>query len=62
MDLENNSLLNKKVRVSYITIPNEITRDEGIVFKIENNFIILKLYNDKLKWVPLRTIVRIEEI
>ena len=59
---EINSLLNKKVRISYNPISNQVTRDIGIVYEITNDFVVLQLYDNKLKWIALHAIIRIEEI
>jgi len=56
------SLIGRNVKINYITIPNEITREIGKVYSIENGFIIIELDNLKFKWIPIKSIVRIEEV
>ena len=54
--------IGERVRISYNAKSNEVTQDTGILFGVDSDFVVLQLSDDKIKWIPLRVIVRIEEI
>ena len=54
-------LKGKKIVVNYITLPNEIARDEGLLYSWSSDFLILQLTSDKLKFIPIKNVIRIEE-
>ena len=55
-------LIGRKIKISYNSKLDEIARDEGMFFNLEKDFIILQLYNDKLKFIAIDKVIRVEEI
>lgn len=56
-----NTLEGKKVTIIYNDIANDVTRDEGTFHHEDATFIVLLLFNNKLKYISKSKIVRIEE-
>ena len=55
-------LKGKYVKITYNASLNEITRDEGKIYDVTRDFVIIEVRNDKLKYISLNKIIRMEEI
>jgi len=50
------------VKVNYNSCSDEVSRDEGLVYDLTSDFLVLEMPNEMLKWIALNKIIRVEEI
>ena len=59
--MDDKNLLNKKVSVYYNDSSSSVSKLVGIVYHKDDTFIALQI-GDLLRWIPIRKIVRVEEL